>query len=123
MELFGASERLSAAVLDWENTQLETSRFGVQKLSFGRQVFAHLHGSNMLDVLLPKPIRVELVLAGDAEPHPVLPTSGWITIYLQDAADEERALKILRRAYDILRERRPTRPCHVTIEPECNSLS
>ena len=61
----------------------------------------HIHGDHMLDIPFPKKVRDELVAAGMAEPHHLLPDTGWISFYLRESADVERAIALLRRSYDL----------------------
>jgi predicted DNA-binding protein (MmcQ/YjbR family) len=41
------------------------------------------------------------VRSGSAEPHHVLPQSGWVSVYLQKPGDVARAIQLLRRSYEI----------------------
>ncbi|WP_437227941.1 luciferase family protein [Planctomicrobium sp. SH661] len=107
MELFGARDRIITEALGWDGVSIGRDRSEWTELQLGRRVFAQLHRNAAIDVLLPKGVRVELVMAGEAEPHPVLPASGWVTIYLHQPSDEERALKVVKRAYDVMREQSP----------------
>ncbi len=50
-------------------------------------------------------IRNELVIAGRAEPHHILPESGWVSIYLRQAADVDRAIELLRLSFEIADQR------------------
>ena len=58
---------------------------------------------------LPKRVRDELVASGQAEPHHVLPDSGWVSVHLNDPGDVDRAIRILRRSYEIAAEQRERR--------------
>ncbi|MBI3739827.1 MAG: DUF5519 family protein, partial [Chloroflexi bacterium] len=56
----------------------------------------------------PKKIRDEIVAAGEAEPHHVLPETGWVSFYIRVEPDVERAIQLLRRSYEIaLKQRSP----------------
>jgi predicted DNA-binding protein (MmcQ/YjbR family) len=54
-----------------------------------------------VDIPFPLPVRNELVESGAAEPHHILPKSGWVSIYLRNSADVGRAIELLRRSYEI----------------------
>src|SRR5207253_1613781 len=62
------------------------------------------HGDSLVDVPLPKRVRDELVSSGQAEPHHVLPQSGWVSLHLKEPGDIDRAIWILRRSYEIARD-------------------
>ena len=45
--------------------------------------------------------------AGRAEPHHILPESGWVSFYLRQAADIERAMDLLRLSFDLVVQQKP----------------
>jgi len=63
-----------------------------------------VHPDHLVDIPFPKNIRDELVAAGRVEPHHVLPQSGWVSIYLRDASDIERAIELLHLSYNLAAE-------------------
>jgi predicted DNA-binding protein (MmcQ/YjbR family) len=49
----------------------------------------------------------EIVAAGRVEPHHVLPESGWISFYLRQPTDVERAIGLFRQSFELaLKQRR-----------------
>ena len=54
-----------------------------------------------MDIPFPKKIRDEIVAAKEAEPHHILPETGWVSFYLREEADVERAIALLKRSYEI----------------------
>jgi hypothetical protein len=42
-----------------------------------------------VDIPFPKKVRDEIIAAGRAEPHHVLPDSSWISFYLNESTDIE----------------------------------
>ena len=96
-----ASEAIHQAVLSWPGVTAGPHRFGGTEYRLGKRELGHVHGDYLIDIPFPKPVRNELVAAGLAEPHHVLPQSGWISFYLRDANDTERAIGLLRRSYDL----------------------
>jgi hypothetical protein len=96
-----ASEQIHNAVLSWSGVTAHTHRFGGTEYRLGRREIGHVHGEYLMDIPFPKRVRNELVAAGLAEPHHILPDSGWISFYIKDADDVERAIALLRRSYDL----------------------
>ncbi len=43
--------------------------------------------------------------AGHAEPHHILPESGWVTIFLRQASDVDRAIELLHLSFAIANQR------------------
>ncbi len=81
------------------------ARDHIAATSLWRYGIGHVHGDSLVDIPFPKGIRNELVIAGRAEPHHILPESGWVSIYLRQAADVDRAIELLRLSFEIADQR------------------
>ena len=57
--------------------------------------------SYMADLPFPTRVRDELIVSGAAAIHHHLPDSGWVSLYLWQPADTERALRLFERSYAI----------------------
>ena len=96
-----ASEQIHSAALSWSGVSSQPHRFGGREYRLGRREIGHVHGDTLVDIPFPKRVRDELTAAGQAEPHHVLPHSGWISFRIKDTDDVERAIGLLRRSYDL----------------------
>ncbi len=76
-------------------------RFGGTEYRLGRREIGHVHGDSLVDIPFPKKVRGELVAAQRAEPHHILPESGWVSIFLKQEADVERAIELLQYSFEI----------------------
>ncbi len=101
MAVHGASERIRTAVLSWAGVEAAPHRFGRVEFRIGRREIGHLHGDALLDIPFPTKLRDELVAAGLAEPHHVMPESGWVSFHLRREEDVQAAIDLLKRSYDI----------------------
>jgi hypothetical protein len=101
MAVQDASERIQAEVLSWPEMSAHPHRFGGVEFQYGTREIGHLHGNRLLDVPFPSRLRDELVAAGRAEPHHVLPESGWISFHIREEADVDAAIGLLRKSYEI----------------------
>jgi len=101
MSISGANEVIQQAVLGWEGVTTHTHRYGGTEYRLGKREIGHIHGDSLVDIPFPKKVRDELVSAGRAEPHHVLPKSGWVSVYLRAATDVERAIELLRLSFDL----------------------
>jgi hypothetical protein len=95
-----ASEEIRTEVERWDGVTVEPHRFGGIEFRVDRREIGHLHGDWLADIPFPKTIREELVTAGRAERHHVLPESGWISRYIRRAEDVTDVIALLRLAYD-----------------------
>ena len=99
-----AAERIKQAVTGWENVVAKPHRFGGTEFCLGRREIGHIHGDSLVDLPFPKKIRDEIVTAGKAEPHHILPDTGWVSFYLNEERDVERAIALFRQSYEIARK-------------------
>jgi hypothetical protein len=106
MSIRGAREQVSQAVLAWEGVTAHPHRFGGTEYRLGRREIGHIHGDYLVDIPFPKKVRDEIVAAGRAEPHHILPESGWISFYLREPADVERAISLFRQSFELAMKQR-----------------
>jgi luciferase-like monooxygenase len=95
----GAAERITAAVGLWPEVEVRPHRFGGVEFRIGRRELGHLHGDRIADLPFPRRVRDELIAAGRARPHHVLPESGWVTFAIVEPDDVDRAIKLFRLSY------------------------
>ncbi len=93
-------QQISEAVESWPGVESAPHRFGGIEFRVGRRELGHLHGDRIADLPFPRRVRDELIAAGRACPHHVLPDSGWITISISSDAEAEDAIELFRMAYD-----------------------
>jgi Family of unknown function (DUF5519) len=101
MAVPGAGEQIYQTLTAWEEVAHAPHRFGGMEFRLGRREIGHVHGNSLVDIPFPLRVRDELVESGVAEPHHILPRSGWVSIYLRKPADVGRAIQLLRRSYEI----------------------
>ncbi|MBI3762928.1 MAG: DUF5519 family protein [Chloroflexi bacterium] len=102
MSVHGARDKIQNAVTAWPEATAHPHRFGGTEYRVGeRREIGHIHGDHLVDIPFPTKVRHELVAAGRAEPHHILPDSGWISFYLREANDVERAIELFRLSYDV----------------------
>ena len=105
MAVSGAKEKIDAAVQGWSGITSQPHRFGGAEYCLGRREIGHVHGDSLVDIPFPKTVRNELVTGRRAEPHHILPESGWVSIYLSQASDVDRAIELLRLSFEIANQR------------------
>jgi hypothetical protein len=104
--LLGAQERITRAVSAWEGVTVQPHRFGGVEYVIGRREIGHIHGDLMVDIPFPKKVRDEIVQAGRAQAHHILPESGWISFYLCQPEDVGQAIALLSENYQIARKQK-----------------
>ena len=82
---------LTATVGTWTGVTSADHRFDGVEFHVGRREIGHVHaqpaGRSFADLPFPKKVRDQLVDAGRARPHHVLPESGWVTVPVRTGAD------------------------------------
>ena len=106
MAVTGAQKRIIAAVQSWEEVEIRPHRYGGHEFRLGKRELGHIHGDALVDIPFPKSVRDEIVAAGEAEPHHILPDSGWVSLFLRKEEDVERAISLLERSFQLALERR-----------------
>ena len=106
MSVRGAGQTIKTTVSAWKGITAHAHRFGGTEYRLGDREIGHVHGDGLVDIPFPTKVRNEIVAAGQAEPHHVLPDSGWVSFYIRAAEDVERAIALLRRSYDIAVDQR-----------------
>lgn len=101
MPVSGASKRIENALQTCSGVTAQLHRFGGTEYRLGRREIGHVHADHLVDIPFPKKVRDELVATGRAEPHHILPESGWVSIHLNQASDVERAIELLLYSFEI----------------------
>jgi Family of unknown function (DUF5519) len=101
MAVAGAQERIVAAVKSWREVEVRPHRYGGLEFRLGKRELGHIHGDALVDIPFPKAVRDEIVASGQAEPHHILPNSGWISLFLRRAGDVETAIRLLERSLQL----------------------
>lgn len=101
MPVKGAGNQIREAVARWEEIEHAPHRFGGTEFRLGHREVGHVHGDSLVDIPFPLDVRDELVKRGQAEPHHILPQSGWVSVFLRNPDDVDRAIRLLHKSYEI----------------------
>ena len=97
-ESFG--KLIEQAVASWPGVTVAPHRFGGVEFRVGRRELGHLHGNRLADLPFPVRVREQLVAAGRAGPHHVLPESGWVSVRLRRSEDVASVIELFRLNYE-----------------------
>ena len=101
MSVHGAQARITETVTSWSGVTAQPHRFGGLEYVIGRREIGHIHGDSLVDIPFPKKVRDEIVASGRAQPHHVLPETGWVSFYIRQEHDVENVISLLRESYEI----------------------
>jgi hypothetical protein len=109
MSVKGAQERITRAATEWEGVTAQPHRFGGVEYVIGRREIGHIHRDYLVDIPFPRKVRDEIVAAGRAQPHHILPETGWVSFYLHQDEDVRKAIDLLHDNFEIaMRQKQKT---------------
>lgn len=94
------AERIRRELESWAGVELRPHRFGGVEFRVRGHEIGHLHGDRLADLPFPVRVRKELVAAGRAEEHHVMPKTGWTSYRIRGPEDVEGALDLFRMNYE-----------------------
>ena len=94
-----ANQAVIREVSSWGGVTVHDHRFGGVEFRVGRRELGHLH-ARFADLPFPRRIRDELIAAGRARPHHVLPDSGWVTVPMRTSDEAKGVVELLRQNYE-----------------------
>jgi hypothetical protein len=92
--------RIESEVASWEGVTVHPHRFGGVEFRLGRRELGHLHGSRWADLPFQRGIRDMLVETGRAQPHHVLPDTGWVSKQIASEEDVAEVIELFRLSYE-----------------------
>ena len=98
-------ELVEREVSGWPGVGTTPHRFGGVEFRVRGHEIGHLHGSRLADLPFPVRMRKELVAGGKAEPHHVLPQTGWVSYYPRGPEDAPAVVELFRLNYERLVQR------------------
>jgi hypothetical protein len=101
MVVRGAHEKIVKEVAKLEGVEASPHRFGGTEFRLGRRELGHIHGDHQADIAFPMDVRNRLVAEGRAEPHHIIPKSGWITFRFRKDEDVAVAVELFRLSYQL----------------------
>jgi hypothetical protein len=99
-----AGERIHLEVSSWPGVTAETHRFGGIEYLYGKKELGHVHGDRLADLPFPRRVHDELIAAGRAERHHVLPDTGWVSRWIKGDDEADDVIALFRLNYDRYRE-------------------
>jgi hypothetical protein len=95
-----AGDLIRDAVMSWPGVEAVPHRFGGAEYRYGRKEMGHVHGDRLADLPLPRKLRDEVVGAGRAQPHHVLPNTGWVSCWMNGPDDAAGVIELFRIQYE-----------------------
>jgi hypothetical protein len=108
MPVSNAQKTITQTLVSWDGVSTAPHRFGGTEYRLGTRELGHIHGDYLVDIPFPRKVRDQIVNAGLAEPHHILPETGWVSFYLREDTDVPKAIELLHRSYELaLKQKQP----------------
>jgi hypothetical protein len=117
MSVHGVEQQIRDALLAWPGVEAHPHRFGGTEYRLGTREIGHIHGDYLVDIPFPVKVRAQVVADGRAEPHHLLPETGWVSFYLRKLGDVQRAIDLFRLSYELAVEQKARRQAVVASLP------
>ena len=104
--------RIEREVASWEGVTTHPHRFGGVEFRLDRRKLGHLHGERWADLPFHRTVRDMLVETGRAQPHHVLPHTGWVSKQIRGDDDVGEVIELFRLSYERARVAKRVRESH-----------
>jgi len=90
-------------VIRWEGVTITLHKYGGIQFNYKGREIGHIHGNGLLDMLLNRQLKQQLMSDGKIQDHHVFKNTGWISFYIKTTADKKYALELLKLGYQLRR--------------------
>jgi len=104
--------RIEREVGSWDGVITHAHRFGGIEFRLGRREIGHLHGERWADLPFHRRVRDMLIETGRAQPHHVLPHTGWVSKQIRGEEDVREVIELFRLSYERARVAQNVRASH-----------
>jgi hypothetical protein len=101
------AQTIEHELLSWPGVTAHPHRYGGIEYHVNHHEIGHVHGSRLADLPFPVRIREELVAAGRASLHHVLPNTGWVSYWISGDQDIEAVIALFRLNYERISKSKP----------------
>jgi hypothetical protein len=95
-----AGELIHQTVSSWPGVTAVPHRFGGTEYLYGKKEMGHVHGDRLADMPLPRRIHDEVIASGRAQPHHILPGTGWVSVWMDGPEDAAGVIELFRMQYE-----------------------
>ena len=98
-------DEIEAEVLRWQHTTSVIHKYGGMQFNYKGREIGHIHSNGLLDMLLSRSVKAELMQDDRISDHHTFKNTGWISFYILTVDDKDHALGLLDLGYQRLIEK------------------
>ena len=92
--------RIEREVTSWDGVTTHPHRFGGIEFRLGGRELGHLHGERWADLRSSRASATCSSRPGRAQPHHVLPETGWVSRQIRSDEDVDEVIELFRLSYE-----------------------
>ncbi len=92
-------DEIEAEVLRWERTTSVIHKYGGMQFNYNGREIGHIHSNGLLDMLLSRSVKTQLMADGRISDHHTFKNTGWISFYIYTVEDKDYAVTLLKKGY------------------------
>lgn len=101
-QLLDIMDEIEKHVSKWPKVTVTAHKYGGMQFNYRDKEVGHIHGNGLLDMILSRNIKRQLLPDGRIIDHHHFKNSGWISFYIRNESDKKYALELLRMSYERL---------------------
>jgi hypothetical protein len=93
-------DEIEGEVLRWQHATSVIHKYGGMQFNYKGMEIGHIHSNGLLDMLLSRSIKAQLMQDPRVSDHHTFKNTGWISFYIRTVDDKDYALVLLRKGYE-----------------------
>lgn len=98
-KLLDVIDEIENEVGAWPGVTLSNHKYGGLQFNKNSHEMGHVHGNGMLDILLTRTLKEQLITEGKVNEHHTIKNSGWCSFKINGTIDKPQAVELLKEAY------------------------
>lgn len=98
-------DEIEREISRWDGVSIGLHKYGGMQFDYNNREIGHIHSNGLLDMLLNRKLKQQLMREGKILDHHVFKHTGWISFYIKTQADRDYALRLLKLGYQLQRQR------------------
>ena len=100
-DLLDYVDGVESEVARWEGGNTSSHKYGGVQFNYRNREIGHIHGNGLMDMLLCRKLKQQLIQEGRVLDHHVFKNTGWISFYIKTKEDCDYALQLLKLGYQL----------------------
>jgi hypothetical protein len=97
-------------ISQWDGVSIGLHKYGGVQFNYRNCEIGHIHSNGLLDMLLNRKLKQQLMQEGKILDHHVFKDTGWISFYIRTDADRDYALRLLKLSYQFQQQKESLSP-------------